>query len=63
MLKINSRVTREGRDNSGRLFQVILLRGDGGLTNSSGDGMQWLDSSYILKPEPTEFADGSDMGC
>ena len=35
MLKVNSRVTREGRDNSGGSLEVILVRNDDGLDQSS----------------------------
>lgn len=32
------------------------------LGSNRGKGAQWLDSTYILKLEPTGFADRSDVG-
>lgn len=39
-------------------------REDGVLNQANSDtgGKKWSDSGHILKVEPTEFADGLDMG-
>lgn len=46
----------------GRLYHPVSDHGGLVQVTSCGDSEKWLDFEYILKVEPTGFANGLDVG-